>query len=115
MSPHLEPFQPYFALIRPYIPPAALVGLILCAPPVIFLLSLVAIVTSPFWIVALVISSPVWIPMTIFAGAATLLSFVIGVIRVLSMPRAQRALAPVWKSVSSTSLGQTVFFSPRKP
>jgi len=114
VSPHLEPLQPYFNRIRPYIPPAMLVGLLMCLPPVIFLLSLAAFITSPIWIVALVIASPIWIPMAIFTGAATFLGLVIGAIRVLSTAQAQRVLAPVWVSVSSTSLGQAIFFSSRK-
>lgn len=114
VQPYVQPVVPYLDKAKPYVPPAVLALAVLVTMPVVFVFSLIALLTAPIWMTFGLLTSFIWVPVVVVLGLvlgtlAAVLGFV-GAVRYFSLPTGYAKLQKYWKKISSTPMGQKVFF-----
>merc|ERR1712216_946504 len=113
-KPYIQPVVPYIQKAKPYVPPVALASVVLMSIPVIFMFVFLAAITFPIWGFFSLVTSFIWVPAVFFATLvfgtmATFLAVIAG-IRYFSKPAGRAILLKHWKKISSTPLGQKIFY-----
>ncbi|EKX48758.1 hypothetical protein GUITHDRAFT_151678 [Guillardia theta CCMP2712] len=113
-KPYIQPVVPYIEKARPYVPYGFLAAMIAMAIPVMMGLAFFAFITAPVWMFFGFVTSFIWVPLvfvgTIFAGVIFSFFVFVSTVRYFSQPKGRAILLKYWKKISSTPMGQMLFF-----
>eukprot|EP00285_Hemiselmis_virescens_P018983 CAMPEP_0173385042 /NCGR_PEP_ID=MMETSP1356-20130122/7638_1 /TAXON_ID=77927 ORGANISM="Hemiselmis virescens, Strain PCC157" /NCGR_SAMPLE_ID=MMETSP1356 /ASSEMBLY_ACC=CAM_ASM_000847 /LENGTH=179 /DNA_ID=CAMNT_0014340681 /DNA_START=56 /DNA_END=595 /DNA_ORIENTATION=- len=109
-KPYVQPVVPYVEAVKPYVPPAILACMVMCTPPVLFVLGLVAFFTAPIWLTVGFLTAFIWIPALIFAAFSAGLMAIVFAIRYFSTPPGNTTAKRFWRNISSTTWGKKIFY-----